>query len=103
VTDSALTDPLGRSIVLHDRRWHGHIIKRHPEIESYMPLLRRAITEPIEIRYSQADVDCRVYFGEGPRKGIMIAIVVDLAGGFVKTAHLIKAAKGVVEWSRQTP
>jgi len=32
--DVVLTDPLGRTIILHDRTWHGHILKAHPEMNS---------------------------------------------------------------------
>jgi hypothetical protein len=66
-------------------------------------LAERAMTEPLEIRMSAADPDCRLYFGVGPRAATMIAVVADIAAGFVKTAHLVKVAKGVVEWSKPTP
>jgi len=60
------------------------------------------ITDPIEVRFSAADLDCRLYFGAGPRSGMMVAVVADVLRGFVKTAHVVKAAKGVVEWSKPT-
>jgi hypothetical protein len=32
MTDTRITDPLGRQITLHDRTWYGHILKVHPEL-----------------------------------------------------------------------
>jgi hypothetical protein len=69
----------------------------------YRALVERAITDPLEIRISDADHDCRVFFGPGPRKAIMTVVFAQLSGGFVKTAHLVKTPKGVVEWSKPTP
>jgi hypothetical protein len=34
---------------------------------------------------------------------MMIVVVAGVVLGVVKTAHLIKAAKGVLEWSPPTP
>ena len=31
--DTTLKDPLGRTIVLHDRTWRGHVVRGHPEME----------------------------------------------------------------------
>jgi hypothetical protein len=101
--DTIMTDALGRRVVLHDHTWHGHIVKRHPEMRLHRRITEQAIVNSIEIRISDADPDCRLYFGHGPRAGIMVAVIVDLSRSFVKTAHLVKKAKGVVEWSRLTP
>jgi len=103
LSDTILTDPLGRTITLHEHTWQGHIVQRHPEMLSHRLLAEQAITGPLEIRISAADPDCRLYFGPGPRKDTMIVVVADVAAGFVKTAHVVKAAKGVVEWSKPTP
>jgi len=101
--DRTLCDPLGRSLILHNHTWHGHIIKRHPEMRDHRTLVEQAITDPLEIRFSAADADIRVYFGVGPRLGIMTTVFATLSGGFVKTAHLVKTAKGAIEWSKPTP
>jgi hypothetical protein len=103
LSDTILHDPLGRQIVLHDRTWYGHVLPAHPDMDEHRDLANRTITDPLEIRFSAADANCRIFFGVGPRKGIMIVVVADLAGGFVKTAHLIKSAKGAIEWSKPTP
>lgn len=100
--DTILRDPLGRRVVLHDHTWHGHILQRHPEMRSNHLLVQLAVNDPIEIRYSDADPDCRLYFGDGPRLDTMIVVVADLLRGIVMTAHLVKAAKGAIEWSRPT-
>lgn len=100
MADKILLDPLGRRLLLHDHTWHGHILRRHSEMQPHRLLVELAITAPLEIRYSDADADCRLYFGVGPRPGIIIAVVVDLGRGFVKTAHVVKRPKGAIEWSR---
>lgn len=98
-----LVDPLGRSLVLHKHTWYGHILPGHPEMRSYRTLVEKSVTDPIEIRISPADADCRLYYGIGPRPGIMVAVVGDIIKGFVKTAHIVKTTKGALEWSRPTP
>ena len=72
-------------------------------MKQHRALVENAITNAHEIRISAADPDVRVYFGVGPRAGIITAVFATLSGGFVKTAHLVKGAKGVVEWSKPTP
>jgi len=52
LSDTILHDPIGRLIVLHDRTWHGHILKRHPELQGQRALVERAVTDPTEIRIS---------------------------------------------------
>ncbi|MCL2648547.1 MAG: hypothetical protein FWD61_16335 [Phycisphaerales bacterium] len=103
MSNTPLTDPLGRRITLHDQTWLAHIVKRHPEMLQHRRLVELAITQPQEIRHCPTDDDCRFYFGMGPRQGIVVLVVGDVAKGRVKTAHLVRAMKGAVEWSRQTP
>jgi hypothetical protein len=103
MADRTLRDPLGRSIVLHNHTWFGHIIRRHSELKNHRSLVEQAIQNPLEIRISAADKDVRVYFGPGPRAGIITAVFASLSGAFVKTAHFVKSAKGEVEWSKPTP
>jgi hypothetical protein len=104
MADKALVDPLGRTITLHNHTWYGHVLTGHREMARHRALAEAAVTRPLEIRISDADpTACRLYFGAGPRSGIMIVVVANVAKGFVKTAHLIKAAKGAIEWSRPTP
>jgi len=103
VPDTSLTDPLGRIIVLHNHTWYGHILKRHPEMRPYRVLVEQAVSNPLEIRISDADADSRLYFAAGPRQGIMVAVVADVSRGFVRTAHLVRTARGAIEWSPPTP
>jgi len=101
MVDSHVQDPLGRSIVLHDRTWHGHILKAHPDMEPNRSLVEQALRSPDEIRHSRSDADCRIYFAPGPRKGVRIMVVADVALGLVKTAHLAKTISGgPQEWSK---
>jgi hypothetical protein len=103
VGDSNLTDPLGRTIRLHEQTWVVHILRRHPEMALHREAVENAIVDPLEIRRSPADADCRMYFGDGPRKGILVLVIADVVSRFVKTAHLVRSMKGAVEWSRPTP
>jgi hypothetical protein len=100
MADSNLQDPLGRVITLHDHTWYGHIIKGHSEVRAHRRLVEDAIKSPLEIRVSAADPSCRLYYGTGPRAGILLVAVVDLTLFLVRTAYLARKAKGAVEWSR---
>jgi hypothetical protein len=103
LADPTFHDPLGRVITLSDHTWYGHILHCHPAMEEYQHGIGHAIVNPREIRFDASDPNCRVYFGDKTRGGMMIAVVADISGGRVKTAHLVKAAKGAVEWSRPMP
>jgi hypothetical protein len=104
MADTTLVDPLGRTIVLQERTWHGHIVKGHPEIKDDRRLVEWAVESPDEIRHSGSGPDCRIYYGPGPRPTVIMMVVADVALGIVKTAHLArKATGGAVEWSKPTP
>jgi hypothetical protein len=103
MADTTLVDPLGRTVVLHDATWYGHIIKRHGELAPHRKLVERAIRDPLEIRFSTSDPDCRKCYGNGPRGGIMIVVVIDVVAEIVKTAYLANRMTGAVEWSPPTP
>lgn len=101
MADTTLTDPLGRHIVLHDRTWYGHIVKGHPDVGGHYDLVKQTVQSPDEIRQSRAGTDCRICFGPGPRSGVMIMVVADVAARVVKTAHLAKKVTGgALEWSK---
>ncbi len=102
--DMSFEDPLGRHIVLHERTWYGHVVKGHPDLASHRSLVEVAISNPEEIRHSTSDPDCRIYYGRGPRESVLIAVVVDVRIGIVKTVYLAKKpGAGDTEWSSQTP
>jgi hypothetical protein len=101
MADAKLTDPLGREIVLHDHTWHAHIVKYHPEVKPHRSLVEQAIGSPDEIRHSNSDADCRLYYGPGPRADVIMMLVGDVSLGIVKTAHLArKVTGGALEWSK---
>ena len=100
--DSNLQDPMGRALRLFEQTWSGHILPHHPEMAPLRKEVENAILNPLEIRVSPSDADCRFYFSSGPRKGIFILVVGDVVRHVVKTAHLVRAMKGVREWSRLT-
>jgi len=98
-----LSDPLGRTICLHDHTWFGHIVKRHPDMRGMRAWAEEAILNPLRICHSTSDPNCRVYFGDGPGQPIMMAVVADVVSGIVLTAYRSSRLKGAIEWSRPTP
>ena len=94
MADSTLKDPLGRVLVLSERTWYGHVLRGHPEMKGLRRLVEAAIRRPDEVRFSQSDPDCRLYFAAGPRPALRILVVGDVVGGFVKTAHLARRISG---------
>jgi hypothetical protein len=105
MADRTLTDPLGRQITLHNRTWYGHILPGHPDLRAHRRLVEEAITAPLEIRIStNGPPDVRLYYGIGPRSGMMIAVAANVSVGEVRTAHLTKTYRpGETEWSPPTP
>ena len=75
--DTTLIDPLGRSITLTDAGWHGHILPRYPEMRNHRRLVEQAVRTPTIIHRSNSDPNCRLYYGSGPRPGIMAVTVAD--------------------------
>ena len=102
MADIVLTDPLGRQITLHDRTWYGHILRRHPEMRGWRDQVERAVEQPVEIRFSAYDPDCRTCYSDIIRAGMMIAVVIDVKQLLVRTAFFTTRMKGAVEWSRPT-
>jgi hypothetical protein len=100
MTDQVVTDPLGRTITLHDRTWFGHICRGHPEMAQHRHRVIDTIRRPDEIRYSRSSTTARLYFAAGPRPTVIMVVVVDIQLMLVKTAYLARAGKvtGAVEW-----
>lgn len=104
MADSVLVDPLGRTIELSDATWFGHIIKGHPEMAGRRVNVEAAILSPREIRHSTSDENCRLFDGSPVMMGLMICVVAEVVGGYVKTAYLSKRIKqGVIEWQPPNP
>lgn len=103
--NSSLTDPLGRTIRLHETTWLLHIVPGHPELTNHRFLVESAIVNPIIITHSRSDLVCRLYHGPGPRPKVIVRVVVDVVQGLVKTAHLVRriSATETIEWSSQAP
>jgi hypothetical protein len=98
LADTTLVDPLGRTIVLHDHTWHGHVVKGHPEVRTERRRAEDAVWNPAEICFSTSDPDCRIYYGVASSAGLIIAVVADVVAGFVKTVYRTNRTKGVREW-----
>jgi hypothetical protein len=103
VADTSLTDPLGRTITLHNYTWYGHVLKRHPGMQRLRQSVEKAVRTPVAICFSTSSADCRVYFGTTPTTGIMVAVVADVVLGHVKTAYRVGGTKGTPEWLPPTP
>jgi hypothetical protein len=104
MADRTLLDPLGRAITLLDSTWYGHILKGHPEVKHLRHFVEAALANPLEIRASRSDADCRLYYGPGPRAGLLVQVVADVVAGVVKTAHFAKKISGGnLEWSPPSP
>jgi hypothetical protein len=98
MADSVLVDPLGRILRLDEATWTRHIIKGHPDVSRYRTLVEAAVQTPEEFRFSRSSEDCRLYYGEGPRKGLWLCVVGDTVAGIVKTVYLTRRPVGDIEW-----
>ena len=98
MADTRLTDPLGRTIILHDHTWYGHVLKRHPDMRMLRRFAEQAVPTPVAICHSKSAADCRLYFGPTPAPGIIVAVVADVVVGVVKTAYRVGRVTGTQEW-----
>jgi hypothetical protein len=98
VADETFHDPLGRAVTLHDTTWYGYILKRHKELRGKRHLVGQTIRAPLEIRISAYDPQCRTCYGAAPHSGILVAVVMDVQLGLVKTAFFTTRMKGAKEW-----
>jgi hypothetical protein len=103
MADKDLVDPLGRTIRFTDAAWYGHAVQQHPDVRRHRRLAEEAITHPKQICISPADADARMYYGKGPNPRLMMLVVADVIGGYLKTAHFVRRTKGAIEWSSPTP
>ncbi len=74
MADSVLTDPLGRVCTLSERTWERHILVVHPDMDGGREAVEEAISNPNSIWISRADSDVRIYFTNGPKRGLLIAV-----------------------------
>ena len=102
--DTSLTDPLGRTIVISDAAWFGHILKAHPDMAATRASAERTILSPLAIHVSISDPACRMYYS-GPEGEVrMICVVANVERGFVKTAYFCRRIKpGEREWPPPKP
>ena len=96
--DALMIDPLGRAVTLHDHTWFGHILKGHPDMRTLRTEVEAAIQTPLRICFSSSDPGCRIYYGSTWNSSIMVAVIGDVVGGFVRTAYRTAKIKGAVEW-----
>lgn len=102
-------DPLSNTITLTKKCWINHILKEHPEMESFYNELRDTIKEPEYIFKSKISKNSRLYF-KGylhPKYGhFYIMAVVDCKEhkkiGYIKTSFLVYNLKkgGELLWKR---
>jgi hypothetical protein len=99
MSTEAWTDPLGRTVRMDDATWYRHILRNHRELTGERGVIGSTIKNPLEIHFSSSDPDCRLYYGPGSRLGLIICVVADVVGGYVKTAYFSKKIKqGGKEW-----
>jgi len=102
-------DPLNNTITLTKKCWGKHIIKEHPEMESFQDELYETIKKPEYIFKSRISKNSRLYF-KGylhPEYGhFYIMVVVDYKEhkktGFIKTSFLVYNLKkgGELLWKK---
>jgi hypothetical protein len=98
MSNRTLVDPLGRQLTLYDSGWFGHVLKRHPEMRLLRSFVEQAVERPLQISFSTSDLGCRLYYGLGPSRGMMVVVVGDLMTGWIRTAYKTSRMKGVIEW-----
>jgi len=94
-------DPLGFTITLDVHKWETHIVPRHPELRTYLELVRSTLEAPELIQVSGGSTTAYYYRitgrGETRTKDLYVQVVVDrnnqTKSGAVKTAHLLKTIK----------
>lgn len=97
--DRHLVDPLGRKAVLTDRTWDRHILVNHPDMDGGREFVEQAIEAPNSIWFGGKDPDVRIYYGDGPSRGLLAAVKVNITKGVVLTAHLARRESGANrEW-----
>ncbi|MFN0011456.1 MAG: hypothetical protein ACKVS8_07410 [Phycisphaerales bacterium] len=102
--NSALKDPLGRLVVLHDATWYGRILKGHPNLAPHRALVEQTVRTPAAVHPSVSDPDCRLYYGPAPIADRMMCVVANVREGFVMTAYFCKRLKpGASEWPPPNP
>lgn len=98
MADTTLTDPLGRTITLHDHTWYGHVLPARPELRSMRSMAEAAVRSPKEIRISKSDPDARLYYGSPSASGVMMVVVAHVVDGHAFTVYRTKRPKGAIEW-----
>ena len=99
MADTTLIDPLGRTCILHDHTWNGHILTSHPDMNGGREFVENAVRFPISIWISEKSPDVRIYYAREPTVGFLFAVKVHIRKGAVLTAHIIDRQKGVTrEW-----
>ena len=97
MANETFTDPLGRTVTLHDHTWYGHVLIGHREMHGRRGELGPLIRRPARIHFSN-DADSRLYYRTVARDGMMTAVVADVVRGIVKTAYRTKRTRGAQEW-----
>lgn len=112
MTAFSVMDPRGIRVRLTPGRL-GHILAMHPEVERYLPEVRRAVTDPDVIQRSRRRSDTQLYYWLRPTDAsryssvyvvVVVRVSVEGKAGRIWTAYLSRRlGKGEVLWRRPSP
>jgi len=63
MADQDLTEPMGGTLRLEDRRWNLHIVARHPEMATHRDLVAQAVVSLKQIFFSRYNENVGFYIG----------------------------------------
>lgn len=75
------TDINGCSVLLGEQEWKNHILVKHPEIESFLEEIKKAVKSPTEVHLDPEDARVYLYYHKlsqkkRPHKKIKYLLVV---------------------------
>ncbi len=95
MADARLVDPLGDEVVLYDRTWYGHIIKRRAEMRRYRAAVEDIVRAPVVVLRRETTAGGprgRVYLGRCPDRNLLIKVCVEEITIAEETELIVKTA-----------
>lgn len=97
-----VTSKLGRKIRMSKAHWEYIVGIKHPSMRGMHEFVKRALTEPIEIRRSKRDPTVHLFYGRSGGRLLCCTVAKFLNGeGFVITAYLTGRMVGDSIWKRR--
>jgi hypothetical protein len=94
MSDVQVVDPLGHTVRFESVIWYGHVLDAHPDMKPFRGLVRRALTDPIEIRRSNSKPDHSLYYMRMPKRNLFMQVIVRQSDWTVRSVHLAKKITG---------